>query len=63
MGLKSTILTILTYRDEAIRRYYEIARKHNLFISGGTEFHSDGRTGMSDVKLDVNEAKNPKFRH
>jgi predicted metal-dependent phosphoesterase TrpH len=43
----------VSYRDNAIKHYVEIARKHSLLISGGTDFHGDGRTGLSDVKLDV----------
>ena len=46
----------LTYRDEAIKRYYDIAHRHQLLISGGTDFHGDGRTGLSDVKLDIDHA-------
>jgi hypothetical protein len=45
-----------TYREEAIKRYYDIAHKHQLLISGGTDFHGDGRTGLSDVKLDIDHA-------
>jgi predicted metal-dependent phosphoesterase TrpH len=46
----------LTYRDEAIRRYYDIAKRHRLLISGGTDFHGDDRTGLSDIKLEVDHA-------
>ena len=46
----------VSYRDEAIKRYFDIARKHSLLISGGTDFHGDGRTGLSDVKLEVEKA-------
>jgi len=43
-------------REEAIAHYNKIARKHGLLISGGTDFHGDGRIGLSDVKLDRDEA-------
>jgi hypothetical protein len=45
-----------SYREEAIEHYAKIARKHGLLISGGTDCHGDGRIGLSDVKLDQNEA-------
>jgi len=45
----------LTYRMEAIHRYGEIAEHNNLLISGGTDYHGDGRTGLSDVTLDLKE--------
>jgi predicted metal-dependent phosphoesterase TrpH len=45
-----------SYREEAIAHYTKIAREHGLLISGGTDFHGDGRIGLSDVKLDQNEA-------
>ncbi len=45
-----------SYREEAIAHYTKIAHKHGLLISGGTDFHGDGRIGLSDVKLDQNEA-------
>ncbi len=44
------------YREEAIAHYDKIAREHGLLISGGTDFHGDGRVGLSDVKLDQHEA-------
>ncbi|MBW1997303.1 MAG: hypothetical protein JRJ29_04975 [Deltaproteobacteria bacterium] len=47
----------VSYRQEAIERYERIARKNGLLISGGTDFHGDGRVGLSDVKLDVREAQ------
>jgi len=46
----------VSYRDEAIKRYGKITRKNDLLISGGTNFHGDGRTGLSDVKLEVEKA-------
>ena len=46
----------LSYREDAIAHYIKIARKHGLLISGGTDFHGDGRIGLSDVKLDQHEA-------
>ena len=46
----------VSYRDEAIKRYCKIARENELLISGGTDFHGDGRTGLSDVRLEVEKA-------
>ena len=46
----------VSYRDEAIKRYGKITRENDLLISGGTDFHGDGRTGLSDVKLEVGKA-------
>lgn len=45
-----------SYRKEAISHYSKIAREQGLLISGGTDYHGDGRIGLSDVKLDQNEA-------
>jgi hypothetical protein len=45
-----------SYREDAIAHYAKIARKHGSLISGGTDFHGDGRVGLSDVKLDQDEA-------
>ena len=46
----------ISYRDEAIKRYGKITRENDLLISGGTDFHGDGRTGLSDVQLEVEKA-------
>jgi len=46
----------MTYRAEAINRYGKIAERRHLLISGGTDFHGDGRTGLADVKLNTKEA-------
>ncbi|MBW2063986.1 MAG: hypothetical protein JRJ03_03525 [Deltaproteobacteria bacterium] len=46
-----------SYRPEAIERYEGIARKRGLLISGGTDFHGDGRVGLREIKLDVREAQ------
>lgn len=46
-----------TSRDEAIARYEAIARREGLLVSGGTDYHGDGRTGLADVKLDMQEAR------
>lgn len=40
-----------SFRDEAIGRYLAVSRKNGRLISGGTDFHGDGRTGLADVKL------------
>ena len=45
----------MTYRAEATNRYGKIAEHHQLLISGGTDFHGDGRTGLADVKLEKKE--------
>jgi len=47
----------MSYRQEAIERYEGVARSHGLLVSGGTDFHGDGRVGLSDVKLDIREAQ------
>ena len=44
-------------RDEAIAHYGAVARKRNLLVSGGTDYHGDGRTGLADVKLGMEEAE------
>ena len=44
------------YREEAIAHYQKITHKHGLLISGGTDYHGDGRVGLSDVKLNQEEA-------
>jgi hypothetical protein len=40
-----------TFKAEAVSRYADIARRNHLLISGGTDFHGDGRIGLADVKL------------
>ena len=47
----------LSHRKESIERYRNIARQHKLLISGGTDFHGDGLTALSDIKLDQSEAE------
>jgi predicted metal-dependent phosphoesterase TrpH len=39
------------YRKEASNHYREITRKMGLLVSGGTDYHGDGRTGLRDVEL------------
>ena len=46
----------LSYREEAIRRYGEIAEKNGLLISGGTDYHGDDRVGLDDIKLNIPDA-------
>jgi hypothetical protein len=46
-----------TFREEAIIRYFDVAQRHHLLISGGTDFHGDGRTGLADVKLSIEAAR------
>ena len=43
-------------RDEAVARYEHIARSRGVLMSGGTDYHGDGRSGMSDVRLEEPEA-------
>lgn len=43
-------------RDEAIAHYGAVARKQNLLVAGGTDYHGDGRAGLADVKLGLEEA-------
>lgn len=45
------------YRQEAIERYGKIAAGKGLLISGGTDYHGDGRSGLTDVLLDVKDAR------
>ncbi len=44
------------YRAEAIEHYRGQARRFGLTVSGGTDFHGDGRTGLRDVEQDCREA-------
>ena len=46
-----------SHRKKSTERYRNIARLHKLLTSGGTDFHGDGRTGLSDIKLDPSEAR------
>ena len=47
----------LSHRKESTERYRNIARQHKLLTSGGTDFHGDGRTDLSDIKLDLSKAE------
>jgi len=38
-------------RGEAERHYGSLAEKHGLLVSGGTDYHGDGRVGADDVRL------------
>ena len=42
---------------EAISHYGAVARRQNLLVSGGTDYHGDGRAGLADVKLGLEEAQ------
>jgi predicted metal-dependent phosphoesterase TrpH len=46
----------LSYREKAFKHYGTIAQNHGMLISGGTDFHGDGRVGLDEVKLDTKEA-------
>ena len=37
-------------------RYLKIAKDHHLLITGGTDFHGDGRAGLDDVHLPLENA-------
>ncbi|MBW1801008.1 MAG: hypothetical protein JRJ85_09795, partial [Deltaproteobacteria bacterium] len=45
------------YRQEAIAHYRAIAENKGVLISGGTDFHGDGRVGLADVKLDAGKVR------
>jgi len=45
------------YRREAIERYGKTAAGKGLLISGGTDYHGDGRSGLTDVRLDAEDAR------
>ena len=38
-------------REEAENHYGMIAERHGLLVSGGTDFHGDGRADLGDVRL------------
>jgi predicted metal-dependent phosphoesterase TrpH len=42
-------------REKAVTHYQEIARKGRLLISGGTDYHGDGRTSLDEVRLSLAE--------
>jgi len=44
-----------SFRQEAFSHYLGMAAKHDLLISGGTDYHGDGRVELSDVKLGMDE--------
>jgi len=46
----------ISHRVESIERYRNIAEQNGLLVSGGTDYHGDGRTDLSDIKLDLSEA-------
>jgi hypothetical protein len=45
------------YRKEAFLHYGGIAGKRGLLVSGGTDFHGDGRVGLDDVRLGADRAE------
>ncbi|MEW6266228.1 MAG: hypothetical protein AB1641_24405 [Thermodesulfobacteriota bacterium] len=45
-----------TYRQEAIDRYGQMALDHGLLVSGGTDYHGDGRTRLDEVPLALEHA-------
>lgn len=40
-----------TYRSKAIDHYLKFAGDHSLLVTGGTDFHGDGRTMLDDIML------------
>lgn len=46
-----------SYREEAVSHYLSLAARHDLLVSGGTDFHGDGRVGLADIRLGISEAK------
>lgn len=46
-----------SHQKEFEQRYGKIAVKHGLLISGGTDYHGDGRIGLANVKLPLKHAK------
>ena len=47
----------MSYRNEAAEHYGRIARDRGLLMTGGTDYHGDGRVGLDEVKLDIREAE------
>ena len=47
----------LGYQQDAFHHYGKIANQKGLLVSGGTDYHGDGRVGLDDVRLDANEAQ------
>ncbi|MBW1959969.1 MAG: PHP domain-containing protein [Deltaproteobacteria bacterium] len=45
-----------SHRKQSIERYYRIAQEHHLLVSGGTDFHGDGRIALGEVKLNIDHA-------
>lgn len=45
------------YRDRAIDHYLSRAAEFGLLITGGTDFHGDGRSGLTDGKLPLREVR------
>jgi hypothetical protein len=42
----------VAHRDYLTSHYRKLAETAGIGLSGGTDFHGDGRTGLSDVPLD-----------
>jgi hypothetical protein len=40
-------------REDTERHYGALAEHYGLFVSGGTDFHGDGRYGLADVRLPI----------
>jgi predicted metal-dependent phosphoesterase TrpH len=45
------------YRQEATDHYLEISKRLRLLVSGGTDYHGDGRSTLRDVELSVHFAE------
>ncbi|MCB2191055.1 MAG: hypothetical protein KQI62_05785 [Deltaproteobacteria bacterium] len=45
------------HRTKLQQHYYAQARRHGLLISGGTDFHGDGRAGLGETPLSLEDAR------
>jgi hypothetical protein len=45
------------YQQDAFHHYEKIANQNGLLVSGGTDYHGDGRAGLDDIRLDSNKAQ------
>lgn len=56
-GIEASYPYDQTYRLEAIEHYRRAAMRLGLLVSGGTDYHGDGRTGLRDVEVDSRDAR------
>lgn len=45
------------YRQEAAEHYRNLCIDRGLLISGGTDYHGDGRIGLADLRLDMRDVQ------